>query len=333
MIVRPCGAIEWIASKIDLDNSALIVGGASESRCAGLPEWFSRNSLVPANASIFKIENPPSPNWNYAKLIRDSNLENIQKLLPTRQLNILNCDLLGSPSQYMTQVLSSVSGVQTVVLDISVLPKRVFVFLIKLLIPKVENLVVTYCSPESYPESQLCFSARPPEALPGFSQATAVNKAGHKVVVSLGFVPLSVGEIVGSGIGSNLEIIFPFPTSPDGYRRNWRLLSNLFNPEDLKDAQLRRIHALDAFEVCDLVAALAAIGPITAIPLGPKAHTLGMVLAALKGDKNPSSHPIQIIYPQPKEYLSNYSNGIKRTEDGAPSIFAYCLKKNGANVY
>jgi hypothetical protein len=333
MRVRPCGSIDWLASKIDLNNCSVILGSSSEARWSGLLEWLTSEQVDRNTTTIFKIENPPSDRWNHAKKLRDHGLTNTLNSSGKDVLKILDCDLMGSPMQYRDEILSTSSNSETVILDISVLPKRFFAFIIKLLLPTTKNLVITYCSPASYPETQLCFGARPPEALPGFSQASTTNGSNRKVVVSLGFVPLSVDEIVGSGIGTNLEIIFPFPTSPAGYRRNWRLLGSLFTLEDLRDAKLRRIHSLDAFEVCDLITELANLVPITAIPLGPKAHTLGMVLAALKPRDPTRTNSIQLIYPQPKEYLPNYSEGIKLTKNEKPSIFAYCLKNNGQFVY
>jgi hypothetical protein len=92
-------------------------------------------------------------------------------------------------------------------------------------------LVVTYAAAGEYPESALCEDALPPTALQGFGRVAELrNKAS--MIVGVGYMPLSVEELVSQAKHAKLDFIFPFPPASPAYRRNWTLLSMLM-PQDI----------------------------------------------------------------------------------------------------
>jgi hypothetical protein len=60
-------------------------------------------------------------------------------------------------------------------------------------------------------------------------------------------------------------------------------------------------------------------GPLALAPFGPKPHTLGMALLAMKYD-------LAMHYTQPRVYHPDYSRGYGRT-------WAYVVKWNGRACY
>ncbi|MPM12853.1 hypothetical protein SDC9_59207 [bioreactor metagenome] len=100
-------------------------------------------------------------------------------------------------------------------------------------------------------------------------------------------------------------------------------------PEDMpRDTEIHRIDGMDAFEVCERLEVYGEDFDLNLVPLGPKPHALGMAMAYMKlGGR------AEIIYAQPRAYVSNYSVGISRQENGHPDIVGYCLKWRGRQTF
>lgn len=333
MKIAPSGPLDWLAKRIPLRDAHFVFGTSSESRALGLIEWCRRRHAHPKSTTLIRIENPASPQWDIARPRRDDTINLMWNYLEGSARTIADCELLGSPSEFLSAAIDSASRVDVTVLDISVLPKRVYAILVKQLLSVAPTLVVTYTSCEYYPEDAICFGALPPAPLPGFSGSTTSDAASTRLLVDLGFVALSAAQLIDAELGTQIDLVMPFPTSPAGFRRNWRLMGDLFpngfpSGKKPRSVSVHRVHSLDAFRMCDLVSSIAQSVPVTAVPLGPKAHTLGLVLASEKS-RAAIAQPVQLVYPQPTAYLENYSVGIHREDDGAPSIQAYCVKHNG----
>jgi hypothetical protein len=228
---------------------------------------------------------------------------------------------------HLNSIVKEIAASNTsIVLDISTLPKRTFLFLIKKLVAaeNVEDLIVCYTCAKSYMEGQLTDDIEPPAALPGFAREIS-NESSSTVIVSVGYMGFNLGELLEQAKGKSLKFLFPFPPGSPSFRRNWNLLHRLTNPDLAIDTEIRRVHALDMFAAYDWLTSLNVDGSyqVDLIPLGPKPHALAMGLAHLKfGSQS------EVIYSQPRAYNPKYSQGIKTNHEGEADIQAYCLKRN-----
>jgi hypothetical protein len=209
-------------------------------------------------------------------------------------------------------------------LDISTMPKRVFLFLVKRLLssPNVQDLIVCYARAERYKEGHLTEDAEPPAALPGYARV-AEPSGEATLIVGVGYTAFNLGELLQQARGNDLKFLFPFPPGSPAFRRNWRLLHELLPNIPIK-TEIQRLHAMDMFAALDWISTVGqqAKGRVNLIPLGPKPHALAMALAHRKiGDT------AEILYSQPHTYHPEYSHGIAKTRDGLPDILAYCLRR------
>lgn len=325
MRLKPWGSIGWILDKIGVKKWHLISSSSFEDRCLGLPKWLEKKDLLPSSASIFQIENPPSDFWREGEPRVLQNLTTMQALLKKCPLHISKVALNDNlTSRFDAELLA---GAQTgaVMLDITTLPKRYFLFALKRLMNSadVKDLVVTYCRAEKYPELALCKNALPPSYLPGYARVEESDRKA-RLVVGVGYVALSVEDILERAKHRRLDYVFPFPPASPAFRRNWTLLARLIPIEFPRTTQVHRIDGMDAFEVYERTLAWGADTNLDMLPLGPKPHALGMAMSCLK-----LGGFAELIYAQPQAYSPDYSTGIATDSDGAPEIYAYCLKKDG----
>ncbi|WP_148290716.1 hypothetical protein [Sulfuricella denitrificans] len=261
----------------------------------------------------------------------DQNEREILALFKTSKVDYRVEKLLGEPSTWyqLARDASSTPGV-SLLLDISAMPKRVFLFLVKQLLssPNVQDLLVCYARPEGYKEGPLTEDAEPPAALPGFARVTETD-GGATLIVGVGYTAFNLGELLQQARGNDLKFLFPFPPGSPAFRRNWRLLHELVPNIPIK-TEIQRVHAMDMFAALDWITTVGkqATGTVDLIPLGPKPHALAMALAHRKiGDT------AEILYSQPHTYSPDYSHGIAKTRDGRSHILAYCLRREGKDYF
>ncbi len=220
------------------------------------------------------------------------------------------------------------------ILDITSLPKRYFFLILKKVLksPQFINILVTCGDPETYSEGKLAEGHLAWAALPGFNGPIREPEK-KKLVIGLGFEPLGLPELYGTGLFTRSEVHFllPFPASPEKHRRNWDFLRQLIPVPTGTDI----IHRVDASNVPDSYLQIAKLTDNGATfaqlaPFGPKGISLAMCLYAcmfVELDELPG-----VYYTQPTIYNSEYSKGIKVIDD-IPSINAYAVKLAGANLY
>jgi len=241
--------------------------------------------------------------------------------------SVLRADLLSNVSEAYSAIDAVLTGATSVVLDISAMPKRFFFLILKQLLQKeaLQNIVVCYTTAGAYPEGALTQDARPIDALPGFARITEGGLP--TLIVSVGYVAFDINELIRQARISNVKFLFPFPPGSPAFRRNWRLMHQLIpDMGPPLEIAIRRIHALDTFEVLDWLRDFgsSAQGIVDMVPLGPKPHALAMALAY-----NALGEAAQVLYPQPTTYRSDYSLGIGKATDGLDAVTAYCLRKDG----
>ena len=223
---------------------------------------------------------------------------------------------------------------KSVILDVTCLPERYFFPMLRWLINSVdvENLIVTYMSPERYTEEDLAYDPEDWAYFQTFGpSAEEPEKSIRRVIVGAGFLPFSLPELLKKDYNlSSIEVsvLFPFPASPANIKRSWEFVRKIEVDLKLQDErQLARIGANDlsgCFDRIDSITRHGSIGTVFA-PYGPKAHSIAMCLQAIKMNA-------QVFYTQPTYYHPEYTTGIK-LDDGVPAGFAYAVRVNGRSLY
>jgi hypothetical protein len=242
------------------------------------------------------------------------------------ELVSITSDLLTGQDEWNRLVSDVISPEVSLLLDISAMPKRMFLFLVKRLMASksIKDLVVCYTRPSMYKEGGLVDNAEPPAALPGFARVDSKG-VDSTVIVSVGYMAFNLSDLLEQSRGKFLKFLFPFPPASPSIRRNWNLLNKLAPPDIAMQTEIRRIHAMDMFAALEWLNSIHSelSGAIDMIPLGPKPHALAMALA----HKN-IGESAELIYSQPREYHPMYSSGINKTTDGSHDITAYCLRRD-----
>ncbi len=319
----PWGDIDWLIPKIGRKKWTAVVCSSFEERCTGLSEWISNQNNSSSNHFLLRVQDPPSEYSEEIKLLTDQYEGVITSNLNKSQKKTLG--LLDEPSVINEFFLDITKTRTSILLDITSMPKRIFLFLIKRLLDssKVKDLVICYTGANSYPEGAITQNAQSPSALPGFARENG-SQSGGTVIVSVGYMAFDLGDLLEQSEGRVLKFLFPFPPASPAYRRNWRLLEKLA-PLIPIQTEIQRINAMDMFAVYKWLVDLYEENgsPMDLIPLGPKPHSLAMALAHLQMDGN-----AELIYPQPLAYNPQYSLGVGRNVNGDPRIKAYCLRRN-----
>ena len=251
----------------------------------------------------------------------DSNAQNLENV---------RADLMEPPSKWVELVRSLChTPNRSILLDVSTLPKRVALFILRQLLrnENAKDILLCYTHAEEYKEGPLSYDERPPASLPGFGATESEDKK-KAFIVSVGYSRLDLREVLKESSSPDIHFLMPFPPASPSFRRTWRFLNSL--SEDLAPARpiLHRFHAADAFATYEwLVGNMSTEVLTTMIPLGPKPHSIAMALAQMTHPDNS-----QLVYPQPQRYYPDYSSGVRVEQDGRPSITAYALRRNHRNV-
>lgn len=324
--IKPWGSLQWLLPLIPGVTWDYIGCASFEERCVATPSVLSANRCVRKSIAL-RIADPPNRFSGEIERLTNQFERDIRASLTNTQ--IVQTELLSSVSEIYAQIDAELDGSESVILDISALPKRFFLFMLRRLLARdsIRNLLVCYTTAGTYPEGALTQNAKPIDALPGFARIGEDGKP--TLIVSVGYVAFDINDLIQQAKISNVKFLFPFPPGSPAFRRNWRLLHQLI-PDMGTPLEIRRIHALDAFAALEWLKdfGTAANGVLDMVPLGPKPHSLAMGLAYIAlGDA------AQVLYPQPTTYRSDYSKGVGKTVDGQDAVTAYCLRKDGRNFF
>ncbi|VVE49503.1 hypothetical protein [Pandoraea anhela] len=218
-----------------------------------------------------------------------------------------------------------------VLVDMSCMPKRFLFLILKTLIlsDKIKDLVVTYAIPAQYANDTLAGATNALGELPGSRGPNAELEITPQVmIISVGYLPFDLSQ-ASEALVTDVpkQVIFPFPTSIQNYRRNWDSLQSIFNDAALIPDPIR-VDGRDVSYAFDVIKDLTDNGKIAAnlYPFGPKTHSLALGLYSL------ACNNASLWYAQPTRYNPKYSSGI-RFISGKPEIYGYLVKYNGANLY
>lgn len=323
--IRPWGTIDWLFPKLGVKNWDLISCASFEERSTALAEWCAHHDVSPGAALLFRIKDPPSRFTDEIENLTNLRESRLKEIFP--EANIYTDNLLAQTSVWNVVLNRDLPDSESILLDISTLPKRIFLFIVKRLLARTEikNLVVCYSRPKTYPEGSLTQDSNPIEALPGYARVS--DGTATSLIVGVGYVAFDINQLIEQVQAVNLHFMFPFPPGSPAYRRNWRLIRQLM-PEAPIPLEIQRIHAMDMFAALDWLKQVGddAGGQLNMVALGPKPHSLAMGLASLAVGETS-----QVMYSQPKIYHPNYSMGVAVNASGHPEIYAYCLRRNGVN--
>ena len=333
---RPWGDMTWVLDHIQSQRWAFVGAASMEDRCTATVENLLERAAV-GSSLIFRIQDAQSRYLNEVELKTDRNEQRIAAM-GLAGMTLSRRHLLGRHGAIATDIdeFFNKQPDDSLVIDISSLPKKVFFLLIRKALERpnsLRNIVVTYTEPDSYCKSPLAENPGVWNPLPGFLPPRP-EPADKTLIIGLGYEPLGLPELYSSGIFSNANsrLLFPFPASPNSVARNWDF-ARLLEPVPGNSSQnITLIDALNVPDTFDKLVSITGEGSTYSIlaPFGPKPMSLAMCLFASAFSGHPR-HP-SVFYTQPTIYNPDYSTGVKQ-KDGQPAITAYCIRLNGNNLY
>lgn len=328
---RPWGPAGWLFAKLPVTGWLVVGSISTEERCMAILHHLSDKAGLQA-AYFLEIQDPPSDLTDKCNERRLKSKVMFNKLAGAKG-DISHFELLDSPikiKDFIAEIVAT--NIRNVVIDISSLPKRFFFFMIRQLLNsgKIDNLVVTYSTPERYFEGSLASEPLDWAVLPGFQKEMAPpTPKCVRVVVGVGFLPFRLPDLLKHDYqDTEVTLILPFPPGPPQFQRNWKFIHEIEKTCPLEDdRQIVRVDAQDTSRCFDHIGSITKNGNDDTVlaPFGPKPHSLAMCLFAIK-------HNCDVYYTQPTKYHPEYSTGMK-TRNGKPDTTAYAIKLNGKYLY
>ena len=324
--MKPWGHIDWLLPYYHQRSWHLICSASFEERSTTLPKYLGRKGFI-SNSTIIRIDDPPNEDISRIKDLTDESELIIANIFSNHK--IIKADLMAAPSTWDNLLTEICSEQKSILLDVTSLPKRVALFILRQLVESknVSNLIVCYTGAEGYTEDTLAYDMKPPSALPGFGKIESETE-NNVVVISVGYSTFNLGDLLEQEKSTDVHFLVPFPPASPSFRRNWKFLEKLVADAASTKQEIKRIHANDMFQVYEwLVGHSWNNRGITMLPLGPKPHSIAMALAQIKfrgwGE---------LVYPQPQRYNPDYSFGTRLLDNGRPDILAYGLRRDGKDV-
>ena len=219
----------------------------------------------------------------------------------------------------------------SVVLDVTSLPKRFFFPLLRMLFRSdrdtIKNLVVTYAVPERYTKEHLAENFGDWTQLPLFA-GKYTHKHSETLVVGVGFEALGLQDrLETSESGRRIHFLLPFPAPAAAFQRSWELLWRLQQHQRSDVPRVHRVDVKDIADAFDRIVSLTDSGTksVDLAPFGPKPISVAMCVYAALTDS-------EVFYTQPTVYHPDYSTGVS-VRDGHPEIYAYCLRLDGRDLF
>jgi hypothetical protein len=312
------------------DKPFLTIGCLSfEQRCTGVPLRFWSRYGDRTGLNLLALRDPSDGIPDYSKE-REKKVEENRKRLEAAGVRWASVggELMASEDELLSQLNGMLARApDTVVLDITALPKRYFCFYLRrlMLSPHVGNLIVTYtgAGTEGYTHEHLAEDVMSAATVPGF--AGRFSGKEDYLVIAIGFEALGLRPLILSLYRErnvNLRILLPFPAPIETVRRQWNTLRAIMedDPANLVMTNVAIAAAWDAELVYHHLVRWSDQGEVlTFAPYGPKPHTLAMALFAMKNDSS-------LWYTQPKVYHPDYSLGTGETR-------WYLLKWEGVRCF
>ncbi len=309
----PWGRLDKLATTFLNGKSFVILGClSSEDRCRAVPSLLSRRTdSKNEGALLLQVVDPPDKCPDYTQQNRAKTALNEEAL---KKQNITfdkkETNLLSDETELQKLITDFCENydAETVILDISTFPKRYYSLFLKRLITnhQTKNIIVSYSQPAfgGYPSSDvhLAEDIQQPSYLPGF--VPKLEEEEYTLVISLGFEKFNMDSLLEKYSDNNrVKFLLNFPPNGEYFRRQWKILRELMGSWDA----MRHLEVVPALDVEQLYLTLDKLSKdsngLMFAPFGPKTHSLGMVLFAIR-------HDCGLIYSQPQSYSPEYSRGI-----------------------
>lgn len=307
---RPWGELDWIIPRLPEIKWDMIGCLSTEDRFDAAYSLLAKKKML-NNTLFFKIHDPQSKDTPVidAKLITNA------ARVPT--VTIQDHKLLEPYKEIVestNRFIANSNG--NIIVDISTFPKRFFFPIIKLLInSKVENLLITYSTPEKYCKDELSANPQNWDHLPLFMPVDFPDNPIDVAIVGVGFMPFALPELLLSRYNATpVKFLFPFPPGPPNYQRTWEFMRKIEKSFAFKTSdgviRLAANNMPDAFDYINQETHNNTKKPLFA-PYGPKPISLAMCIYATLVDA-------PVYYTQPTHYSPEYSTGVN-------NIFAYAI--------
>jgi hypothetical protein len=327
---RPWGLLAWLLPRCSTRENWALLGSLSTGE-RSLAAWRTlRNGRQLGQLKLLRIANKRSRhdlaiNQREGERIREFESEG-------GDTNDIEAHYLLEPPSDIVDVIYRFLRTcgPNVVLDVSTLPKRFFFPILKLLLKEtvaVPNLMVTYTSPVGHTREKLAENPDQWDHIPLFSGSYTTVKP-TMMVINVGFEGMGLQEQVDQGeAGLPVKLLFPFPATPQAFRRSWELVHRLQQRRSHDDFQIYRTDAKEVGDAFDRLVSLSDHGNQRTIlaPFGPKPISVAMCIFAAQTES-------QVFYTQPTVYHPNYSYGVGDV-GGVPAVWAYCLRLDGNEYY
>ena len=333
---RPWGGLSWALDSLGAGSWDYIGAVSMEDRCRSTLKVIHEKDVV-GQKLIYRIEDAYSRYFDEVERKTDVN-EAIFSSLGVGKNEISRFKVLGRHGDVAAVALDFFAKQvgNNLIIDISSLPKKIFFFVIRMALERAtntKNIIVTYTEPEAYCDSPLAENPEGWNPLPGFIPPRP-EPAEKILVIGLGYEPLGLPELYGSGLFSNTQIklLFPFPAKPSSVARNWDFARLLEPVPGNAASNIERVDSVNLPDTFDRLVSITDAGSKYAVlaPFGPKPLSLAMCLFASaysQASKRPS-----VFYTQPTVYNPHYSTGVA-TRGGEACINAYCIRLNGVNLH
>lgn len=327
---RIWGRAQWLFPRLKASSWSFLGSVSGEDRCtAGVQ--LSRQMLKVDREWWAYIE-PPRTHPLYSDYVARMRVaaESVSVGRPGFGSDV-QLDLLCSGSEIVSFASDVARGAESVLVDISAMPKRFFFPILKVLLrdSSISDLVVVYSNPASYASAALA------EDLQSFSSFTMfggnlAEGAGSKLVVAVGFESAGVSQIVEDVDPRDVTYLFPYPSVPPFAWRTWGFLQQAMVASGGKSEAVRAVSSIDPSSSYSMLIQLNDSPGNTLIlaPFGPKPVALGMALFACRVGNNST----RVVYTQPRHYNPHYSSGVL-TDNVGPVIHAYPVKLGGEHLY
>lgn len=329
-IFRPWGELEWALdlSRVYKWSFAGCLG--TEERSVSALKYFHAKGLLNEHKMVHVIDSNPL-NMSHERSLIALRANDCTKA--GIDLSRFEAGLQDSVHSWIKQ-LTSFSH-ESIVLDISSMPKRFFFNCIKQFIKNdtVKNLLLVYTKPKTYCSGNLSSNADDWKHIDGFNtdNPNVVTEARKRLIVSVGFMPEGLRDHISGDEDLHVDLILPFPASPwSSVHRSLIAAQQIEEGLQLSSnvgASSHRITyhreaALDMSSALNLLLRITENGtrPAALAPLGPKPIAAAICLLACQAGHFPVS------YAQPKSYQPDYSTGVDES-------YAYWVKHNGINLY
>lgn len=324
---RPAGSLEWSLACSKARRWHFIGSINSEKRSSETAKALHRLGLM-EDHRILRVRWPDSPYSEEGERMTSENIQAYRDFCGEPKL--LERDLLATVPDFITDARQG--NTESVILDITSMPKRFFFLYLKCLIqdPNVKNLLVTYTGGK-YGHGALSGNHEDWDVLPTFRGSTRATEssARSRLAVNVGFMPDGLEEhLRGDDSEQDLFLILPFPAKVSSIRRVWKSAMEIHNQwhGESSSIHLRRVAPDDISGAFDLICGIANGRPLSLAPFGPKPISAAMCIYAALTDS-------PVYYAQPKWYSPQYTTSVDDNDEGRPKISAHWIKHSGNLLY